>query len=53
MTLGGGVNGAFGVEWFVRPQISLAAEYRAGITYRWTRDEPDRYRWTPVDSDAR
>ena len=31
----GGAIGLLGAEWFVRPQISLIAEYRAGLTYTW------------------
>jgi hypothetical protein len=37
LQLRGGAEGALGAEWFVRPRISLSAEYRASLTYVWNR----------------
>lgn len=39
LSLGAGLTGVLGAEWFVHPRISLSAEYRAGLTYRWTRED--------------
>lgn len=36
-SLRGGAVGVVGAEWFVRPRISLTAEYQSGLTYRYTR----------------
>lgn len=39
-TFAGGIGGVLGVEWFVRPRISLTAEYGAELTYeRRVRDQ--------------
>lgn len=37
LSIGGGAIGVLGAEWFVHSQVSLMAEYRAGVTYDWTR----------------
>jgi hypothetical protein len=35
--LNGGAISALGVEWFVHSRLSLSAEYRAGLSYRYFR----------------
>lgn len=39
LSLGGGATGVLGAEWFVHARISLSAEYRAELVYRWSREE--------------
>ncbi len=39
LVLRGGALGTLGAEWFVRPRLSLSAEYRAGLTYFYARSD--------------